>query len=313
MAHTSATCLPFPSLLSSFLSIMNKDKEEEEVPFSFIEGQIDDSQTAAEASQAAVESCYSLDSHRLLHKSTTTNNTMLPSLPSSTSIAEEESGPRGLRLTSSNKSQKVVKKNMSSSLNSQVTIISFLLLIASLSLPCPCHGLELKPPTAEKEVFTGDSFVVTCLTDSPSSSDLKLSWLAPDGREVASVPTAPIYVSEKPDGLQIVFLRHAKKHSGRYMCVQRRVSFCLLFTTNFCPLLLFPLKSTSFPSFPPSLACHLSLPSSHLPHPFFIVCVLLFLHNSIKTSPYLVVSPLPLLLIVTISAFIWNNNVRREL
>lgn len=201
---------------------MNKDKEEDEVPFSFIEGQIDDSPAAP-----AVESFYSLDSHRLLHKTTSnTNNTqLLPSLPSSTSITEEESGPRGLRITrSGNKSQKeVVKKNMSSSLNSQVTILSFLLLIASLSLPCS-HGLELKPPTAEKEVFTGDSFVVTCLTDSASSSDLKLSWIAPDGREVASVPTAPIYVSEKPDGLQIVFLRHAKKHSGRYMCVQRRVS-----------------------------------------------------------------------------------------
>lgn len=216
MAQRSATCLPlFPSI-SSFLYSQNKDTEEDEVLSSFIEGQIDDSQTT----QPAVESFDSLDSSsfiRLLHKTDTDS-----SLPSSAVL--NESSPRKGALSISKKSQKVVKKNMSSSLN-QVTIIWSLAILILISLSIPSsYGLELKPPTAEKEVFTGDSFVVTCLTESPSSPDLKLAWIAPDGREVASVPTAPIYVSEKPDGLQIVFLRHAKKHSGRYLCVQTRVS-----------------------------------------------------------------------------------------
>ena len=85
------------------------------------------------------------------------------------------------------------------------------------------EALHLKPPTPEKEVFTGDSFVITCLSDEPSTPDVRLQWLNPDGREVPSIPTAPVYVSEKPDGLQIVFLRHNKKHTGRYLCVQTNV------------------------------------------------------------------------------------------
>lgn len=83
-------------------------------------------------------------------------------------------------------------------------------------------GLELKPATPEKEVFTGDSFVITCLSGDSATPDSRLQWLSPEGREVPSVPTAPIYVSEKIDGLQIVFLRHQKKHSGTYVCVQSR-------------------------------------------------------------------------------------------
>lgn len=48
----------------------------------------------------------------------------------------------------------------------------------------------------------------------------KLKWLNPDGRDVPSVPTSPVYVSEKQDALQIVFLRHSKRHSGIYKCVK---------------------------------------------------------------------------------------------
>lgn len=96
-------------------------------------------------------------------------------------------------------------------------------------LPALCLGQEssltLKPATPTKEVFTGDSFVITCLTSEPPSAEYKLKWLNPDGREVPSVPTAPVYVSgmkeqEKQDGLQIVFLRHNKKHSGVYKCIK---------------------------------------------------------------------------------------------
>lgn len=263
MAHDSATCLPFTSL-SSFLHVLNKDNEEDEVLSSFIEGQIDDSQTPT-----AIESFESLESTQLLLKSTTaTTDTMLPSLPASLSTALNESIPRGLNL-----SHKVVKKNMSSSLN-QVTIIWPVIFLLLISLSIPSQGLELKPPTAEKEVFTGDSFVVTCLTEQPSSPDLRLAWIAPDQREVASVPTAPIYVSEKPDGLQIVFLRHAKKHSGRYLCVQTKVSNFSL-STNFFPSfywslfhfllqfprVLFPLSpfQSLFPPSPPTRPTPFSL------------------------------------------------------
>lgn len=209
----SATCLPpFPSF-SSFLYTLNKDMEEEEVLSSFIEGQIDDSQITQAESFDSLDSSSSIRSNHKID----TDSMLQP--PSSTVL----NGAFSVT-TTNEKSQKVVKKSMSSSMN-QVTIIWSLaiLLLITLSIPSSC-GLELKPPTSEKEVFTGDSFVVTCLTESPSSNDLKLAWIAPDGREVASVPTAPIYVSEKPDGLQIVFLRHAKKHSGRYLCVQTRVS-----------------------------------------------------------------------------------------
>lgn len=63
--------------------------------------------------------------------------------------------------------------------------------------------------------------MVTCLTET-QSSDLKLAWIDPNRRKVTSSLTAPIYVTENPDGLQIVFVRHANKHSGRYLCVQTK-------------------------------------------------------------------------------------------
>jgi len=109
----------------------------------------------------------------------------------------------------------------------QVFKEAFLLpLLVCLVLPHPGQGaLTLKPQTQTvKEVFTGDSFVITCLSDGQHqpSNEFSLKWINPDGREVLPTPTAPIYVSEKPDGLQIVFLRHNKKHSGLYKCLQVR-------------------------------------------------------------------------------------------
>lgn len=240
MAH-SATCLPFTSLSSFYLLSSKKEEEESEgeAP-SFIEGQIDDS------TAVTVAGVDSFDSIRLpRHTTNNTDTNMFPSLPLTSSTVLDQSRI-GLNLTNSQKEEKLVKmekrithgSNMSSCLN-QVTIwsLTLILLLSLISIPSSVHGLQLKPPTPEKEVFTGDSFVVTCLTESPSSTGLKLQWIAPDGREVATTPTAPIYVSEKPDGLQIVFLRHAKKHTGRYLCVQSDVSsfissgefLCLLF------------------------------------------------------------------------------------
>lgn len=256
MAH-SATCLPFTSLSSFYLFSSKKEGEESEgeAP-SFIEGQIDDS------TAVTVARVDSFDSIRLPQHTTndTTDTNMFPSLPLTSSTVLDQSRI-GLNLTNNNsqKEEKLVNmekrithgSNMSSCLN-QVTIwsLTFMLLLSLISIPSSVHGLQLKPPTPEKEVFTGDSFVVTCLTESPSSTGLKLQWIAPDGREVATTPTAPIYVSEKPDGLQIVFLRHAKKHTGRYLCVQTNVSsffsslqflfslfsggfLCLLFSSHF--------------------------------------------------------------------------------
>ena len=262
MAHhsnNSATCLPLQSFFA-FLHPLNKDREEEQEREEMIEGgQIDDSFSTQ-------QQMVSFESFHNRTTASATDITPSPSLPLPPVTVRRERGSSNLTNNKISQKEVVVKKiyrgsNMSSSMN-QVTIT--LLLLISLSIPFSC-GLELKPPTAEKEVFTGDSFVVTCLTESPSSPDLKLSWLAPDGREVASVPTAPIYVSEKPDGLQIVFLRHAKKHSGKYMCVQRRVS--ILFTRNFLHFNEFvtfsnEVYSTSFLLFLPSfvfIACHSTL------------------------------------------------------
>ncbi|KAI1287770.1 hypothetical protein HDE_09810 [Halotydeus destructor] len=78
-------------------------------------------------------------------------------------------------------------------------------------------GLSLVPNTPDKEVFTGDSFVITCL-DSDRNEGEKLTWVDKDGHEVPRDPSAPIYVSGKSGGLQIVFLKPNKRHSGQFMC-----------------------------------------------------------------------------------------------
>lgn len=52
-------------------------------------------------------------------------------------------------------------------------LLLFLLisLLPALSVGQSDHNLTLKPPTPEKEVFTGDSFVITCLTNEKTSAE----------------------------------------------------------------------------------------------------------------------------------------------
>jgi hypothetical protein len=81
------------------------------------------------------------------------------------------------------------------SLNLLTAVLLLLLPVSCWSQVTSDHTLTLKPATPDKEVFTGDSFVITCLTNEPPSAEYKLKWKTPSKQDVPSIPTAPVYVS----------------------------------------------------------------------------------------------------------------------
>lgn len=102
------------------------------------------------------------------------------------------------------------------------------------SLPPPPHPLPLCAWKHTRLSQTSHARLGSCFTDpfhSPCSCTmgdgfLPFLFLLHDSCCLFSssfLPSTP-HSTEKPDGLQIVFLRHNKKHSGLYKCLQVRVS-----------------------------------------------------------------------------------------
>lgn len=113
------------------------------------------------------------------------------------------------RLWSSCRSQGVIMGHM--------LIVLLLLPVSCLSQVTSDHTLTLKPATPDKEVFTGDSFVITCLTNEPPSAEYKLKWKTPQKTDVPSIPTAPVYVSGMSDsGIGIVSFSQSRTHPHPY-------------------------------------------------------------------------------------------------